>query len=110
VRGEDDVSVGASDPPRDQVEERRMVVPAFDHHGLRALAHRLDQAVAIAADRDARIVRGEDEAHDPLRAGLDGVVGRLGDARRPVLHADVDRGVELVLERGALALGDLVQG
>ena len=42
----------------------------------------LDQAVAIAADRDARIVRGEDEAHDPLRAGLDGVVGRLGDARR----------------------------
>jgi len=109
VRREDYVGVGASDPVGEDVDEGPVVVPALDHDELGPVADGLGDAVAVAADRDARVVRCEDEPDDPLCPFAERLVGGLCDARRPVLHADVDGRAQFVLERGALALGDLVQ-
>ena len=54
-------------------------------------------------------MRREHEPDDDVGAGRERGLGRLGDARRPVLHAGEDRQPELALERGARLLGDRVE-
>ena len=52
---------------------------------------RLLELRAVAGDRQARVVRREHEPDDDVGAGRERGLGRLGDARRPVLHAGEDR-------------------
>ncbi len=81
-----------------------MVVPALDEDELGTIAERVLQTGAVARDRQSRVVRGEHEADDPLRAVGERSVDRLGNARPPVLHPDVDGQAELALEGRALRL------
>ena len=76
---------------------------------LGAPVERVLEPLAVAVDRELRVVRSENEPHDRVGATLDGPVDRLGDPRRPVLHARVDREAELALEARARPLGHVVE-
>jgi hypothetical protein len=90
VRREDDVGVGAADPVGEDVEEGPVVVPALDHHELGRSPTASARRSAVAPDRDARVVRCEDEARRSFARLRERLARRPRDARRPVLHADVD--------------------
>jgi hypothetical protein len=85
-------------------------VPALDEDELGAPGERLVELLAVAPDREPRVVRGEDEPDDALRACRDRGGRGVGDPRRPVLHPGEHRQAELDLERRPRPLGDLVQG
>ena len=54
-------------------------------------------------------MRRQDDAHDRVGAAGERALDRLRDPRLPVLHADVDRSAQLLLEGGALRLGHVVE-
>ncbi len=109
MRGEDDVCLGPAHPVGEEVDEPRLGPPALDERELRAVAERRFDLAPIARDRERRVVRREDEADDGRRTGLECSRHRLGNPRRPVLHAREHGDAELPLERGARLLGDRVQ-
>ena len=110
VRGEDDVRVAfRARGRRGTSTNAGLVVPALDEAQLRAAVERLLELLAVAGDREPRVVRREHEPDDRVGAGRERALGRLGDARRPVLHAGEDRQAELALERRARLLGDRVE-
>ena len=109
VGGEDDVAVEAANAFGQDVEERPVVVPALDEDELGPALQRALQPLPVASDREARVVRCEHEPDEHLGSALECRLDRLGDSRPPVLHADEDRRPELLLERSALRLGDLVE-
>ena len=84
VRGEDDVRVGAAHPVGEQLDEAGLVVPAVDEAKLGAAVERRFELVAVALDRERRVVRREHEADDRAR--------RL--PRRPPRAASAMRGVQ----------------
>ena len=89
--------------------EPGVVVPALDERGAGAPGDGLVELVAVAGDRERAVVRREHEADECARAGGERRSDGVRDARRPVLHAGVDRQAELGLERGPRRLGDRVQ-
>ena len=93
----------------EQLDEAGLVVPAVDEAQLGASVERALELLAIALDRERRVVRREHEADDRLGACGERRFRGVGDARRPVLHAGEDGQLELALERGARLLGDRVQ-
>src|SRR5829696_3347396 len=109
MRREDDVGVSPAHPVGEHVEERLVVMPAVDEDEVGATVEPRLEPLAVAGDRETGVVRREHEPKHPRRASLDGAVGRLRDPRPPVLHAQVDGNPELPLQRGPLALGDLVE-
>ena len=86
-----------------------MHVPALDEAQPGASVERVLEPLAVAVDRELRVVRREDEPDDRVGAARDGQVDCLGDPRRPVLHAGVDREAELPLEPRARPLGHVVE-
>src|SRR5581483_1030613 len=104
-----DMPFEAADAAGEDVEKGLVVVPALDEDELGTPLERRLEPLAVTGDRQAREVRREHDADDRLGAVGEGRLDRLGDPRLPVLHADEDRHSELALERGALALGDLVE-
>ena len=109
MSGEDDVRGRAADTRGEQLDEPGLVVPAVDETKLRATRERPLELVAIALDRERRIVRCEDDPGDLVRTGGERRLGGFGDAWRPVLHPREHRQAELGLERGPRLLGDRVQ-
>ncbi len=109
VRREHDVRIGAAHTRCEEVDERLAGVPALDEAQLGTAGERGLELLAVAGDRQARVVRREDEADDDVRAGCRRCVGRVRDARSPVLHSGEHRQAELALERRARLLGDRVQ-
>ena len=109
VRGEDDVRVGAANAVGEQLDEAGLVVPALDEAELRAAGERALELLAVARDRQRRVVRREHEADDLLGSRGDRRLGRVRDPRRPVLHPGEDRQAQLGLERRARLLGDRVE-
>ena len=87
-----------------------MVVPALDHVELRAAVEGCLEPISVAADRDPGVVGREHESDDLRRSTSEGLVDGVRDPRLPVLHPNEDGNPELLLEPGALRLGDLVQG
>ena len=86
VRREHDVVSGAAHARGEHVDERLEVVPALDEAELRAVAQRFLELRAIAGDRQARVVRRENEPDD-------------GDPYEQQLHQTC----RLVADRAALA-------
>ena len=109
VRGEDHVRVRSADPVGEHVQVRLVVVPALDEPELGAACEALLEPLAVAVDRERRVVRREDEADDRVRAARERLLGRLRDSRAPVLHADVDGQTKLPLERRAGRLRHVVE-
>ncbi len=109
VRREHDVRVGAANLRREELDEAGLVVPAVDEAQLGASVERALELLAIALNRERRVVRREDEADDRFGAARERRFRSVADARRPVLHAGEHRQLELPLERGARLLGDRVQ-
>ena len=110
VRGEDDVRVGAAHAVGQELDVRLVVVPALHEGELGAAVERILEPVAVAADRDARVVRGEHEPDEPLGAVRERPLDRLRDPGLPVLHAHVDGRPVASSSAGALRLRDPVQG
>src|SRR5262245_16395494 len=110
MRSEDDVRAGPAHAVGEDVHIRLVHVPALDEAQPDAPVERVLEPLAVAVDRELRVVRREDEPDDQVGAALDGAVDRLGDSRRPVLHARVDGEANLALEPPARRLGDLVEG
>ena len=73
----------------EQLDEARLVVPALDERELGAARERLLELVAVALDRERRVVRREHEPDDALGAAGERRLRGVGDARRPVLHPRV---------------------
>ena len=109
VRGEDHVPRSSAHAVRNEVDERRKVVPALDEAKLRAIAERLLELRAIAGDRELGVVRREHEPDDEVGAARDGTIGRVRDARSPVLHPGEHRQPELAFQSGTRLLGQRVQ-
>ena len=109
VRREDDVAVRAPDPVGEEGDEAGVVVPALDELEPRTAGEAPLELVAVAGDRELRVVRREHQADDRVGAACDRPVGRLLDVRRPVLHAGEDREPEPLGQAGARLLGDRVQ-
>ena len=84
-----------------------IVVPALDEEQLGAAAERPLELVAVAGDRERRVVRREHEADDRVGPGSDRRVRGLGDVRRPVLHAGEDREPEPFL-RGVTRVSSVI--
>src|SRR5438067_9752506 len=101
--------VGAADTIGKQLDEAGLVVPTLDEAELPAAAERTLELLAVARDRERRVVRGEDEADDLLGSGGNRRLGRIRDVRRPVLHPGEDRQAELGFEPRACLLGDRVE-
>ena len=91
VRREDDMGVRSANAAGEELDEPRLVVPAVDERELGAARERLLQLVAVALDRHRRVVRGQHEPGDDLRAAGERRLGGIGDPRRPVLHPGEDR-------------------
>src|SRR5918995_1683947 len=109
VRREDDVGVCPAHPVGQHVEERLVVVPALDEDELGAPVEPRLEPLAIAGDREPRVVRREHQAEHSRCAPFDGAIGGFPDPWPPVLHAEVDGNPELQLERGPLPLGYFVE-
>ena len=101
--------VGSAHALREQVDEAGLVVPALDEVELRAPGERALELLAVAGDRECRVVRREHEADYLLRSFGNRPIGRIRDPGRPVLHPRKDREPELGLERRARLLGDGVE-
>ena len=86
MRGEDHVAVEALDAPRENLDERLVVVPALDEDELCAVLQRVLEPLPIAGDRQPRVVRGEDEANDPLGSAGQRRLDRLGDPGLPPMR------------------------
>ncbi len=109
VRREDDVRVGPAHAVGEHGEVRLVHVPALDEAQPGAPVERVLEPLAVAVDGQRRVVRREHEADDRVGAALDRAVDGLGDPRRPVLHARVDREAELALQPCARPLGHVVE-
>ena len=96
-------------PVGEQLDEPGLGSPALDERELRAAAERFLELPPVPRDRERRVVRREHEADDRRRAGLERLLDRVGDPRRPVLHPREHGDAELALERGARRLRDRVQ-
>ena len=68
VRREDDMRVGAANPVGEQLDEAGLVVPAVDEAQLGAAGERTLELLAVARDRQRRVVRREHEPDDLLRS------------------------------------------
>src|SRR5437870_12994443 len=101
--------ISAADAVGEEVHQARVVVPTLHEAELRGSRERLLDLLPAAGDREARVVRGEDEADDDVRAALERALHRLRDPRRPVLHPGEHGQAELALERDARLLGDRVE-
>src|SRR6266851_8033097 len=100
---------GAADAAGEKRHEAGVGVPTADEGELRAVTERPLELVAVTRDREARIVRSENEADDALGARLDRPGGGVRNPRRPVLHAGQDGHAELLLEGRTRLLRDRVQ-
>src|SRR5947208_2130830 len=81
----------------EEADEALVVVPALDEGELGAARERVLQLLPVAGDREAGVVRGEDEADDGGDFRGHGSFGRVRDPRRPVLHPGEDGAAELPL-------------
>ena len=70
VRREDHVRIGAANPVGEERDEARVVVPALDERARRPPPERPLELLAVARDRQRRVVRGEYEPHDRASAPL----------------------------------------
>ena len=93
----------------EQLDEAGLEMPALDERELGPPCERLLELVAVALDRERRVVRSQHDADDPLGSSGERRFGGVGDARRPVLHARVDAKPELVFEGSAGLFGDRVE-
>ena len=109
VRREDDVRSRAAEAVRQSSTSAGSSCQLSTKSELRAVGERLLQLRAVAADRQPRVVRREHEPDDRLGPAGERGLGRVRDARRPVLHPGEHGQPELVLERSPRLLGDLVQ-
>ncbi len=108
--GEDDVPVGAADPfgqERDKARRRR--ASSRRTRAPPCPPSAAFELLAVALDRERRVVRSEHEADDGVRARVDRPVCRLVDVRSPVLHPGEDRKAQRVGETRARLLGDRIQ-
>ena len=109
VRGEHDVSLGAADSRCEELDEPFVVVPALDEDELGAPGEHLLELRAVAGDREPRVVRREDQPDDSAGACGQGLLGSVGDPRRPVFHPGEDGEPKLLLEGRASLFGDRVE-
>ncbi len=83
--------------------------PALDEAQLGPARERRLQTLPVPVDRQLRVVRGEHEADDRLRATGQRFFDRVRDSRLPVLHPHEHGHAELGCQSRPLALGDLVE-
>src|SRR5436190_21432483 len=103
------MAVEAADARRQYVEERPVVVPALDEDEPGPPLEGVFQPLAVAGDRQPRVVRREHQADEGVGSAGERRLDRLRDPGEPVLHADEDRQPKLALEPRTLCLGDLVE-